>query len=59
MRERVARLDHRRRIYGNVPFVNMPDDAFFIDQEGGAISEALLLVEDAVVFDDRAFEIAE
>jgi hypothetical protein len=37
----------------------VPDDAFFIYQEGGAIAETLLLVEDAVVFNHRAFKIAE
>ena len=37
----------------------MPDDAFFVDQEGGAISKPLLLVKDAVLLDHGAFEIAE
>ena|SRR5215216_1608907 len=42
-----------------VSFVNVPNDALFIDHEGGAISEALLLVEDAISLNDSAFEIAE
>jgi len=37
----------------------VPDDAFFIDQEGGPISKALLLVKDPIILDDGAFEIAE
>jgi len=59
MLEDVAGLNNSGRIDGHVSFVNVPDDAFFIDQEGGAISEALLLVEDAIVFNDGSFEIAE
>jgi hypothetical protein len=35
------------------------NDAFLIDHEGGAIAKALLLVEDAVILHDRAFEIAQ
>ena len=37
----------------------MSNDAFLIDQERGAIAKALLLVEDAIIFHDSAFEIAE
>lgn len=59
MLEDVTGLNDCGRIDRHVSFVNVPDDAFFIDQEGGAISKALLLVEDAIVFDDSAFEIAE
>ena len=59
MLEHVTGLDHSGRIDRHVSFVNVPDDAFFIDQEGGAISKALLLVEDAIVFNYSAFEIAE
>ena len=57
--EYVTRVSDGGWIDGGVSFVNVPDDAFFIDQEGGAIAKALLLVEDSVVFDDGAFEIAE
>ena len=59
MTEYVAGVDHGCRIDGDVAFVNVLNDAFFVDQEGGPIAKALLLVEDAIVFDDRAFEIAE
>lgn len=59
MREHVTRLDSGARVDGDVPFVNVSNDAFFIDHEGGAISKALLFVEDAIVFDDSAFEVTE
>ena len=59
MLEYVTRVSDGGWIDGGVSFVNVPDDAFFIDQEGGTIAEALLLVKDAVVFDDSAFEITE
>ena len=59
MLEHVTGLDHSGRIDRHVSFVNVPDDAFFIDQEGGAISKALLLVEDTIILDHGAFEIAE
>jgi hypothetical protein len=57
--EHVARVHDAGWIDCDVSFVNVPDDAFFVDQEGGAISEALLLIIDAVVFYHGAFEIAE
>lgn len=37
----------------------MSNDAFLIDQERGAIAKALLFVEDSIILDDGAFEIAE
>jgi hypothetical protein len=57
--EHVARVNDAGRIDCDASFVNVPDDAFFIDQEGGAISEALLLIIDAVVFHHGAFEVAQ
>ena len=59
MLEHVARLDNGRRIDRDVSFIDVSNNAFFIDQEGGAISKTLLFVEDAIVFDDSAFEIAQ
>ena len=62
---RLLTIEHVTRFYrgswidGDVSFVNVPNDALFIDHEGGAIAKTLLLVEHAVVFDDGAFEIAE
>ena len=57
--EHVTRLDNGGRIDCDVSFVDVPNDAFFIDQEGGTISEALLLVEHTVILNYSAFEIAE
>ena len=59
MLEHVAGLYNGGRIDRDVSFVNVPNDSFFVDQEGGAISKALLLVKDAIRLDDSAFEIAE
>jgi hypothetical protein len=57
--EHVTRLHNGSWIDGDVSFVDVPDDAFLIDQERGAISEALLLVKDTISLDYCAFEIAE
>jgi len=57
--EHVAGVHDAGRVDCDASFVDVPDDAFFVDQEGGAISEALLLIKDAVVFHHGAFEIAE
>ena len=57
--EDVTRFHHGRRIDRDVPFIDMPNDAFFIDQEGGPIAKALLLIKDAIIFYDGAFEIAQ
>jgi hypothetical protein len=59
MLEHVTCIDNSGWIDGDVAFVNVPDDAIFIDQEGGAISKALLLVEDTIILHYGAFEIAE
>jgi hypothetical protein len=37
----------------------VPDDTFLVDGEGGARAEAGLLVEDAVVADGLALEVAQ
>ena len=57
--EHVACFDNGCRIDRDVSFVDVANDAFFIDQERGAIAKALLLVEHAVILHDGAFEIAE
>jgi len=59
MLEHVTCFYNRSWIDCNVSFVNVPDDAFLVDQESGAISEPLLFVKDAIVLYDSAFEIAE
>ena len=59
MLKHVTRLHYRRWIDGDVSFVDVLDDAFLIDQERGAVSKTLLLVEDTISLHYRAFEIAE
>ena len=55
----VTRFHHSGWIDCDVSFVNVPDDSFFIDQEGGTIPKPLLLIENAIVLNNSAFEIAE
>jgi hypothetical protein len=57
--EHVTRLYNGGGIDGDVAFVNVTNDAFFIDEEGGPISKPLLFVEDTIVLNDSAFEIAQ
>jgi hypothetical protein len=57
--EDVARLHYGRWIDGDVSFVDVLNDAFFVDQEGGAVSKSLLFIKNAIVFDYSTFEIAE
>jgi len=57
--EHVASVDNAGWINCDVSFVDVPNYAFFIDHEGGAIAEALLLIKDTIIPDYSAFEIAE
>ena len=57
--QHVAGIDNRSRIDRDVSFIDVLNEALFIDHEGRTISKALLLVEDAVILHDSAFEIAE
>ena len=59
MLEHVTRLDNSSRIDCGISFVDVTNDAFFIDQESGAISEALLFIEDTIILNYSAFEIAQ
>jgi len=59
MREHVTCFDSGARIDGDVSFVDVLNDAVFVDHEGGAVSKTLLFVEDTIVFDDGAFEVTE
>ena len=59
MLQHVTGINDRGWIDGDVAFVDVLNDAFLIDHEGGAIAEALLLVEDTIILDYSAFEIAE
>ena len=57
--EHVTRFDSRAWIDRDVSFVDVLNNAFFIDHKGSAVAKPLLFVEDAVIFDNCAFEIAE
>ncbi len=57
--EHVASIDNGRGIDRHASLVDVLNDPFFIDHEGRTISKALLLVKDAVISHDSAFEIAE
>ena len=57
--EHVTGVDHARGIDCDVPFVDVLNDAFFIDHEGGAIAKPLFLVKDAIVLHNSALEITE
>jgi hypothetical protein len=59
LREDAARLNCARRINRGVTLFDIADDAFLVHDERGARAEAAFFVEDAVVADGGAFEIAE
>ena len=59
MLQHITRVDNGGRIDCDVAFVNVLNDAFFIDQEGGPIAKALLFIKDSVILHYGAFEIAE
>lgn len=59
MLEHITCVYNGGRIDSDVSFVDFLDDAFFIDQERGAVSKALLLVKDTISLDNCAFEIAQ
>lgn len=59
LREDAARLICAGRINGRVALFDVANDAFLVNDEGGARAEAAFFVEDAVVAHGRAFEIAE
>jgi hypothetical protein len=57
--EDAARLERPRRVNRRVALFDVADDAVLVEHERGARAEAAVFVEDAVVADCRAFEIAE
>jgi len=59
VRKNVARIFSAGWIDRDVALVDVLNDSIFIDHERGAIAEALLFIEDAVIFHHGAFEIAE
>ncbi len=48
-----------RRVNRRLAQLNASDDAFLVHNECGARAVAAFLVEDAVIFDDRALKIAQ
>jgi len=59
MLKNVTGINNGGRIDRDVAFVDVLNEAFLVDHEGGPVAEALLFVEDTIIFDDGAFEIAE
>lgn len=59
MREDVARFSGAGWINCHITFVDVLNDPLFVDDEGRAIAEALLFIEDPVILHDGALEIAE
>lgn len=58
MREYVARLGGAVGIDGFPAFVDVPDDAILVDDEGGPIPKPLIFVKDSIVLHYRSFEVA-
>jgi hypothetical protein len=55
----IARFGGAGWIDGHGSFVDMANDALFIDYESSSISVALFLVEDSVVLNHSPFEVAQ
>ena len=58
MRQDIARVGRGRRIDRHVAFVDVLNDPLLVYDKGGAITIAALFIEDSVVPDNRAFEVA-
>jgi len=59
MRQNVAGVFCRSRIDSDVTFVDVLNNSVLVDHEGGAISEALVFIVEAIILYDCAFEIAQ
>ena len=46
-------------VNGGLILVDVPDDAFLIHHERGAVGESALFVEDSVLLGDGSFEVAK
>lgn len=57
--QNIASFNHAGWIDGCVSFVDVTNDALFVDHESGAIAEALLFVKDSVVLHHGSFEITQ
>ncbi len=59
MRQHVASFGGASGIQRFRALVDVANDAFFVYDEGCAITKALFFIEDSIVLHDSAFEIAE
>lgn len=59
MLEQAASRLRSGRIDGLAVLVDVLDHTVLVNHEGGAVGEIVLLVQNAVVFGDGAFEVAE
>ena len=59
MRQDVARISRSRGIDSYVAFVYVLDYSVLVDHERRAVAIATLFIEDAIILDDSAFEIAQ
>ena len=59
MRQYVACFGSGRRINRYISFINVLNDAVFVDNECGSIAEALLFIKNSVVFHHSPFEITQ
>src|SRR5260370_36515711 len=59
VRQDVACFFSRSWIDGHIAFVDVLNDSVLINHERRAIAVATFFVEDAIVFDDRVFDVAQ
>lgn len=59
MRQYVAGFGGRSRINRYISFIDVLNDAVFVDDKCGSIAEALFFIENSVVFHDSSLEITE
>src|ERR1041384_8149639 len=59
VRQDVASVGRAGDVDRHVAFVDVLNDPVLVDHERGAISIAAIFVEDAVVFHDRLFDVAQ
>jgi hypothetical protein len=59
VRQHITRFLSAGWIDRHVSFVDVTNDAVFVDDKSGSIAKALFFVEDPVILDYCAFEIAE
>lgn len=58
MRQDIARFRRARWVDSGISLFDVPNNSLFIDYKRSAVTKTLLFVEDPIVLNDRAFEIA-